>query len=45
MSKVYTYKFPYLTNYTSIKMGMPVSLDEEGNVWPGAGFTLYRDSS
>ena len=45
MSKVYTYKFPYLAQYTSIKAGMPVSLDEEGNIWPGAGFTLYRDSS
>lgn len=45
MSKVYTYKFPYLSQYTSIKAGMPVSLDEEGNIWPGAGFTLYRDSS
>ena len=45
MSKVYTYKFPYISKYTNIKAGMPVALDEDGNIWPGAGFTLYRDSS
>lgn len=45
MEKIYTYKFPYFPEYTSITKGMPVSLDENGNVWPGAGLTIYRDSN
>lgn len=45
MEKIYTYKFPYLPEYTTITKGMPVSLDDHGYVWPGAGLTVYRHSN
>lgn len=45
MEKIYTYKFPYLPEYTTITKGMPVAFDEYGHVWPGAGLTVYRGST
>ena len=45
MEKIYTYKFPYLPEYTTITKGMPVAFDEYGHVWPGAGLTVQRGST
>lgn len=45
MNKLYTYKFNYYYDFRTIKANTPLSLDEDGLLWPGAGITIYRNST
>lgn len=40
---MYSYDFPYVSDFLQFQAGMPVSIDRRGNAWPGAGTTIYRN--
>ena len=45
MNKLYTYNFNYYYDFRTVKANTPLSLDEDGLLWPGAGLTIYRNST
>ena len=42
-TKLYSYDFPYFSKFITFTPGTTVSIDRDGNAFPGAGTTIYRN--